>query len=101
MPAGQQVDAVSASVIPVGYEQINPAAATGLTVPATAEVALIQAEGGKIRWRDDGTTPTGAIGMLVADGETLQYNGDLDAFELIADGTAAATAVNVSYYRYV
>lgn len=61
-------------------------------------MAIIQAEGGEIRFRDDGTSPTAAVGMIVASGDSIQYPGDLSAFEFIETG--AITAVNITYYKY-
>lgn len=80
----------------LGYQQILPSTSTGLTVPATATYAIIQAEGQAVRWRDDGTAPTAAIGMVIGVGGELSYDGNLNAIRFIE---AAATAkLNVSYY---
>ena len=57
-------------------------------------VALFQASGGDIRWRDDGTAPTTSVGMLLADGETFLYTGNPGAVQVIS----AAGEVNVTYY---
>lgn len=62
--------------IPLGYQQITSiAAATALTVPAGASIALIQAEAQAVRWRDDGTNPTAAVGYPLAAGSELVYSG--------------------------
>ncbi len=82
---------------PRGYEQIaSLAAAAGLTVPAGAKRALITPEAQAVRWRDDGTNPTGAVGMTLAVGATLDYRGDLAAIKFIE--SAASAKLNVSYY---
>lgn len=83
---------------PRGYEQISgPSAATGLTIPSErATVARIQAVSQNIRWRDDGTSPTASVGMQLAAGNELWYDGDLTAFELIEE--SAGAEVNISYY---
>lgn len=111
MPSGQQVNQISAALEPKGYQQFTAGfgAAQSLTVPAGATVALIQVGGGGIRWRDDGTAPTGSTGLFICGAgagatprEVLQYNGDLDAFEFIGDTESGApTTVDVSYYAYV
>lgn len=89
-----------ANVVPLGYQQITDlAASTALTVPATASIALIQAEAGDARWRDDGVAPTAAVGMLLFDGAELMYNGDLSAVRLIK--VTAGTKVNISYWGNV
>lgn len=59
--------------------------------------ALIQAEAQAIRWTDDeDVDPTTAIGMVIAVGGTLEYDGDLSKFRMIED--AAGAIANVSFY---
>lgn len=85
------------SSAPLGYEQVTTlSAAAGLTPPSGADRALIQAVTQDVRWRDDGTSPTASVGMLLAAGSTLDYDGDLSTFEAIE--TAASAELNVSYY---
>jgi hypothetical protein len=90
-----------------GYQQIvGLAASTALTVPTTQVngqtgqrpvIALLQAEGQAIRWRDDGTAPTAAIGMLLNVGDApYPYDGDLAQIRFIQ--VAATATLNVSYY---
>ena len=80
-----------------GYQQITSlSAATALTVPSAAKVALIQAETQSVRWRDDGSDPTASVGMVVAAGETLFYTGDLSKLKFIETTTSAK--LNVAYY---
>lgn len=82
---------------PVGYQQITAlSAAASLTPPAGADFALVQAVTQGIRWRDDGTAPTATVGMSLAAGSTLEYDGDLSAFQAIE--TAASAELNVTYY---
>lgn len=83
---------------PVGYAQdASFAAASALpSIPSKARVALIQAEGDSLRWRDDGTDPTTSVGMLLAAGETFLYIGDLSKFKIIESSTS--TTINISYY---
>lgn len=89
----------------IGYQQITSlSAATGLTVPATDKngnkqqptFALIIAESKDVRWRDDGTDPTASVGMPLAIGVPLQYDGDLTRIKFIE--TAASAKINISYY---
>lgn len=80
-----------------GFQQITVlTASTGLTVPASAAMALIQAESQSVRWRDDGTAPTAAIGMILSPGDVLVYNGSLGAIRFIE--VAASAKLNVTYY---
>lgn len=89
----------------IGYQQITSlSAAANLTVPTTDKsgnkqqptFALILAEGKDVRWRDDGTAPTASVGMPLAVGVPLQYDGDLTNIKFIE--TAASAKINISYY---
>lgn len=80
---------------PIGFERI--ALPGALTVPGQARMMLVQAEGANVRWRDDGTPPTAAIGMLLQDGETISYTADLESFRAVV--VAGVASLNVSYYR--
>ena len=89
----------------MGYQQITSlSAAASLTVPVTTPnglnakpvFALIVCEGQGIRWRDDKTAPTASIGMPLAVGVPLQYDGDLINIQFIEQ--VAGASLNVSYY---
>ena len=90
-----------------GYQQILAlTGSTALTIPTTQTdgavgqrpaLALLQAETQNIRWRDDGTAPTAAIGMLlIAGGDPYPFDGDLSRIRFIEVGATAK--LNVSYY---
>jgi len=59
--------------------------------------ALIQAEDQDIRWRADSGTPTSAIGMLLAAGETIDFIGDLTQLRFI-EAVGGAT-LNATIFR--
>jgi hypothetical protein len=89
----------------LGYQQITSlSAATSLTVPsvdvnglsARPTIAIIIAETQAVRWRDDGVAPTATVGMPLAVGVTLQYDGDLTKIQFFEQ--AASAKLNVSYY---
>lgn len=89
----------------LGYQQITSlSAATGLTVPTNDSsgnkqqptFALIVAETQGVRWRDDGTAPTASVGMPLAVGVPLQYDGDLSRIRFIEQ--TASAKLNISYY---
>jgi hypothetical protein len=90
----------------LGYQQIaSLSTAQALTVPSLDPVsglnlkptlALITPESVGVRWRDDGVAPTGAIGMPLAAGVTLQYDGDLSKIRFIEQ--SASAKLNISYY---
>lgn len=81
----------------LGYQQITSlSASTALTVPTGATMALIIPELQAVRWRDDGTAPTASVGMPLAVGTSLSYDGDLKAIRFIQQ--AASGYINVCYY---
>lgn len=89
----------------MGYQQITSlSSATGLTVPTQDKqgnlkqptFALIVAETQNVRWRDDGTNPTASVGMPLAVGVPLQYDGDLKGIRFIEQ--TAGARLNISYY---
>lgn len=88
-----------------GYQQITSlSSATNLTVPTTdpsglnakPTIAIITPEGQAVRWRDDATAPTASVGMPLAVGVTLQYDGDLTKIRFIEQTSGAK--LNISYY---
>ena len=86
----------------LGFEQLTSlSSAAGLTADTykNANRALIEADhtaGKYVRWRDDGTNPTATVGMTIAPGGQLWYDGDLSAIKLIEE--SASAKVNVTYY---
>jgi hypothetical protein len=89
----------------LGYQQITSlSAAAALTVPVVdanglsvkPTIAIITPEAAAVRWRDDGTDPTGTVGMPLASGVTLQYDGDLTKIRFIQQASGAI--INISYY---
>lgn len=89
----------------LGYQQITSlSAATALTVPAKdvnglsckPSLAMITPETQAVRWRDDGVAPTASVGMPLAAGVTLQYDGDLGNIQFIEQ--TAGAKLNITYY---
>ena len=89
----------------LGYQQITDvSASTALTVPAVngqgnkcqPTMALIVAEAQGVRWRDDGTAPSATVGMPLAVGVPLNYDGDLTKIRFFEQ--VAGAKLNVSYY---
>lgn len=104
---------VRGAMKPLGYAQyLNVTNATainlantpnnGVVVPLAittsnpARIAIIQTEGQAIRYRDDGTAPTATVGMPLATGTVLSYEGDLSTIQLIAQANNAN--ISVLYY---
>lgn len=89
---------LKSTTVCLGYKQITSlSSATGLgTIPQGATLALIVPETQAIRWLDDGTNPTASVGMPVAAGSYLSYDGDLNRIKFIEQ--SASAKINVSYY---
>jgi hypothetical protein len=85
----------------LGYQQITSlATSTGLTVPSDQNrgiptLAVIQAEAQAVRWRDDGVAPTASVGMVLAAGASMEYDGTLGGIRFI-EATGGAI-LNVTY----
>ena len=89
----------------LGYQQITSlGSATKLTVPqkdlnglaGSPRIAIITPETQAVRWRDDGVAPTATVGMPLAAGVTLQYDGDLTKIQFIEQNSGAK--LNITYY---
>ena len=89
----------------LGYQQITSlSSAVGLTLPTTdpsglackPSIAMITPETQGVRWRDDGGTLSSTVGMPLAAGVTLQYDGDLSKIKFIEQ--TASAKLNISYY---
>lgn len=89
----------------LGYQQITSlSSATALTVPqkdiaglaGSPRIAIITPETQGVRWRDDGVAPTASVGMPLAAGVTLQYDGDLTKIQFIEQTGGAK--LNITYY---
>ena len=82
---------------PQGYYQLTSLATAKSIAGGNGRVALIQALNQNVRWRDDGTDPTDAIGMRIHAGETIFFTGDLQKFRVIEETSGAE--LNVSTYE--
>lgn len=75
---------------------VNPTTATIIPAVTGSKVAIIQAETGGIRYRDDGTPPTSTVGMLIPANTSVAYQGDLTTIKVIQ--ASGAATVNILYY---
>lgn len=96
--------ALKAITTRLGYQQITSlSSATSLSVPSVdvnglscrPSIAMITPETQAVRWRDD-SAPTASVGMPLAAGVTLQYDGDLSKIQFIEQ--TAGAKLNISYY---
>jgi len=93
-PAG--IQAVSATTTAAG---ITITAATAASATRTQpDYAIIFAESASVRWRDDGTDPTGAIGVPLPFGQYFYYDGRIDKIKFAAN-TGQDIIVWCSLYR--
>jgi len=89
--------------IPRGYQQLSlsTTSASGLTPPQPTRgqphLALVRTNA-DIRWRDDGTDPTAAVGVLLLADEVLLYDGKVEDLRLIK--VSATATVDVSFYQF-
>jgi hypothetical protein len=65
-------------------------------IPSGTTKLLIQCAAQAIRWRDDGTAPTAAVGYPLATGVDLVFTGDFTRLRLIAQ--VAGAVVNLVAY---
>lgn len=91
----------SLKVNPVGYEQLAVGATSGqlISIPAKASRAIVMVEGQPLRYREDGTAPTGSVGVLcvAATRFELESRKAIQGFRAIRSG-ASDSAVSVLYY---
>lgn len=91
---------VDSPLRPLGYQQLSVGGtAVGFTLPTTATVriAVVMVEDASIRYRDDGTDPTAAIGTLVTANTGIVVCGPAAAtFKAIQ----VTTAANLSIHFY-
>lgn len=82
---------------PIGFETFAATTATGLTPTSGAKGAIVTVDGDALRWRADGTSPTAAVGMYLADGAAYEVGtSELGSIEFIA--VAGSATVSVTYY---
>ena len=97
--------------VPIGYQQITVTVAVKLTIPSktvnnptdgqTTQLqspgyAVIQCNGGVVRWRDDGGVPTAAVGMSIISGGELDYVGDFTNITFIS--SSGSPILDVALY---
>lgn len=100
--AGAVTPTSPANLVVLGYCQLSVTTAVLIStcstgIPATATWAYITPEAA-IRWRDDATAPTAAIGYPLSSGQQLTYGGNLTTMQVVSQSGTAT--VNVAFYRY-
>jgi hypothetical protein len=83
---------------PKGYQQITgTGAVAALTVPAGATFAVVQPEAQGVRYRDDGTNPTAAVGMPIGSGVSVTFGGAIEEAAL-KFWLPAGAILDINYY---
>lgn len=98
----QGTQVIDGQIIPNGYQQITSlSSATSPTVPAGTKTMIIQAESQSVRWRDDGTSPTASVGMVITPDSYLVYNAVHagTGFVIKFIEVTASAKLNISYYK--
>jgi hypothetical protein len=101
---GESMATVTGYRRPLGYQQIanaTLAAAVGITLPVNPPglipgYAVIQCNGGVVRWRDDGVAPTATVGMSIPASGELDYCGDMSKIQFIS--SSGTPILDVSIY---
>jgi len=76
---------------------VDPADGAKTGIPTGAKYAIVQAQGGTIRWRSDGVAPTITSGQRIADGAQVRFTSNLRQLQFIEE-TAGLTLI-VTYYK--
>ena len=81
----------------LSYDQLTLTAATGLTPPAGASMAWLQAESANIRYKLNGQDPTAASGLIMRSTEPpIEIQTDLYAVRVIQE--SAGSKLNIIYF---
>lgn len=89
----------------MGFQQLDAtalASSVGFTIPVLngekPNGAYISSFTGNVRYRDDGTAPTAAVGMrLVAGNDPFLFMGDMEKFRAILEG--GSPTLNITYVK--
>lgn len=99
-PAFDTIQRPPAGLKYLGYAQITSlVAATALpTAPAKTVLAIIGVEGGNVRWRADGTDPTGDIGSILWGTSGLPFTSALFSSAKFINFTGSTSLLNIEWY---
>lgn len=90
-------------LVSLGFERVANITTTVVAlpdIPPDAMYAYVQADGGALRWRDDGTDPTDAIGHYLAANEDRWYTVENLPIRFIQDvDETETTNLHVTYYK--
>lgn len=82
---------------PLGFQQITVlTTSTPLTVPTGTKEIQAVCEAQAVRWRDDSVAPTATVGMPLAVGTLLEYQGAIRNLLFIEQAVGAK--LNITYF---
>ncbi len=90
------------SQYPLGFQNIQPAASTAMTIPAGTRHAMLSVRGAGVMMRDDGVAPTATVGFYFPAGTIVKIDNDpkwLASMRFICSDDAGTCRVFVNYYR--
>jgi hypothetical protein len=92
---------ISGIMRPKGFQALTVSTtAVGFTIPSGSEMAITYQELADVRWRDDGTAPTSAVGILSTNGnQMIVCPGSLSLIKFIRTAGVDATISTVFYGR--
>lgn len=88
--------------VALGYQQFTGTTLVTPTVPAGVNAAIISIETNPVRYRDDGTAPTTAVGNLIpvtTSGLPFEFTGNIN--QLLLFPTSTGATINIAYYKLV
>lgn len=89
---------------PTGYYQVpNASIVTAFTCPGNGRIVTLQADGGGVRYRPDGVSPTNTVGVLLADKEIhtiiMGENGKIQNIKIIEETPGGGAKLSVVTYK--
>jgi hypothetical protein len=92
---------IDGTLTQVGFEQLTGFAASKAlqSIPATATLALMQAEGQAVRYRADGSAPTALVGMRLLTTTAPEWTRTDNLSNLRFIQETATAKLNVTYYK--
>jgi hypothetical protein len=100
---GDVTETTDATQTSAGFQQLVllTSGASTLTAPAGSELVWLNIEAGGVRYRDDGTAATRAVGALLPAGTNLfVLPADFTKLSMIIDNASTAATVNAHYYKF-
>jgi len=98
------INVIDYSVLTVGTTTKDlSSTACSPVLPGKANRMFVTSETAAVRWRADGTSPTGTEGHTLAKDDSISFTGAnyrqlLEKIEFITDGTSAAASLKITWF---